>query len=198
MTPLEVWEKVVERARTRMDRVWHTRSRRQARTRATSRGWPRQVVIVCYGNICRSPYAAASMKRRLVAAGADGVLVDSAGLIGPGRPANQQASAVAVQRGHDLTGHRSRLFGTADSMHADLILVMTHSQRAQLVSEFGVRQDRIELLGDFDQEDPPHREILDPYGKSEAVFVEVFSQIDRSVDGLLAAWLPAFDSMPTA
>lgn len=106
--------------------------------------------------------------------------------------------AVAVQRGHDLSGHRSRLFGAADSMRADFVLVMTHRQRAQLVSEFGVRPDRIELLGDFDQEDPPHREILDPYGKSDEVFEDVFSQIDRSVDGLLAAWSPAFRRKPTA
>jgi protein-tyrosine-phosphatase len=83
-------------------------------------------------------------------------------------------------------------------MHADLVLVMTHNQRVRLVTEFGVPKERIELLGDFDIEDPPYREILDPYGKSDAVFAEVFSQIDRSIGGLFAAWTPEKEPGATA
>mgnify|MGYP002398308835 CR=1 FL=1 len=114
--------------------------------------------------------------------------VDSAGLFGADRPANRQATEEARQRGIPLGGHRSRLFRRSDAEGDSLILVMTRSQRRQLIREFAVDDGRIELLGDFDAEDPPYREILDPYGKSDEEFRRVFSQIDRSVNGLLDIW----------
>lgn len=66
---------------------------------------------------------------------------------------------------------------------------MTRAQRQQLLVEFGIPEDRVELLGDFDMEDPPRREIPDPYGKPDEEFRNVFSQIERSVTGLCAIWL---------
>jgi protein-tyrosine phosphatase len=143
---------------------------------------------VCYGNICRSPYAAAYLRRALDAASSDAIAVDSAGLIGPGRPANEQAASIASERGLDLSGHRSRLLVRADAAAADLVLVMTRAQRDLLIRQFGVRADGVELLGDFDTEDPPSRDILDPYGKADEVFRTVFTQIERSIAGLEAVW----------
>ena len=188
MALAELWERVRERVLSRVDRITHTSDRKAAKIRATRRTRPGRVVLVCYGNICRSPYAAAYLRRRLAEGGVEGVDVDSAGLIGPGRPANRQGAAIALERGLDLSGHRSRLFLASDSARADLVLVMTRRQREQLVNEFGVPVERIELLGDFDAEDPPFREIADPYGKSDEVFTRVFLQIERCVDGLCACW----------
>lgn len=183
-----VWERIVERLHTQLDRVSHASGRRQTRQRAIRRGAPRRVVVVCYGNICRSPYAAAALRRRLAIAGAPSIQIESAGLFGAGRPANRQAAAAAGHRAISLEGHQSRLFRRSDSEGDSLILVMTRSQKRELIREFAVESRRIELLGDFDTEDPPYREILDPYGKSDEEFDRVFSQIDRSVDGLLQVW----------
>lgn len=178
----------MERLHTQLDRVSHARERRRAKHREARRGPPRRVVVVCYGNICRSPYAAAALRRRLATTGPHSIQIESAGLFGAGRPANRQAAASAGHRNISLEGHQSRLFRHSDSEGDSLILVMTRSQRRQLIREYAVESERIELLGDFDTEDPPYREILDPYGKSDEEFDRVFSQIDRSVDGLVQCW----------
>lgn len=188
MRIVDVGTKLRARVRTLLDRVSHTGQRRRAGTRAAIRGRPLRVLVLCYGNICRSPYAAAVLRKELDGTGGAGIEVESAGLIGPGRPANAQATAIASQRGYDLSTHRSRLFGPADSTRAGLYLVMTHDQRTTLLTEFGVRGDRVELLADFDEADPPVREIGDPYGKSDAEFGRAFDQIDRSVRGLVSIW----------
>ena len=184
----DLWRKVVERVLSRVDRVTHTRDRARARLRAARRGRPRRVVVTCYGNICRSPYAAAYLKHRLAQHGIDDVEVDSAGLYGPGRPAHEQAAAVARSRGVSLDDHRSRLFRQAEVAEAELVLVMTRHHRELFLRQFGVPAGRVELLGDFDVADPPYREITDPYGRPEAEFIRVFDQIERSIDGLSAAW----------
>jgi len=152
------------------------------------RGCPRRVVFVCYGNICRSPYAAEFSRKRLTAVGVRELIVESAGFIGPGRPANERGAAIAMNRGVDLSEHRSTLITKARLEKADLILVMSRRQRSKLVEQFGVPEDRVELLGDFDSHDPPHREIIDPYGKPDTDFIAVFEQIERSIEVLCGIW----------
>lgn len=186
-------ETALQRMRARMlslaDRVAHTAHRHRARLRAYRRGRPRRIVVVCHGNICRSPYAAEYLRRELLRLKVNGTVVDSAGLIGPGRPANEQGALVALARGVDLSEHRSRLFRPADADPSTLVLVMTRSQRNDLQSQFGVSSASIELLGDFDTDDPPSREISDPYGHPAEEFKRVFGQIERSLQGLCAIWL---------
>lgn len=105
---------------------------------ATTRaGWPQvaQLLVVCTGNICRSPLAAALLadaaRRRL---GSDApVWVDSAGLYAPaGRPATTEIRAQAKRRGVDLSAHRSTPVAAADVRDADLVLGMTVAHRDEL------------------------------------------------------------------
>jgi len=188
MTVADGTRRLVETVLSGVDQVTHTWSRARAAARVRRREPPHRVVFICYGNICRSPYAAAWLRHLLAAAGGAGVEVDSAGFIGPGRPADPQAAATARERAIDLSGHQSKLVKVTDVDRADLCLVMTRGQRDQLLEEYGVPGDRVELLGDFDTDDPPRREIPDPYGKSAEEFRRVFSQIERSVAGLSAIW----------
>lgn len=188
MTVEEGIRRLVEKMLSGVDRVTHTWSRARAAARARRRERPRRVVFICYGNICRSPYAAARLRHMLAASGVTGVEVDSAGFIGPDRPADPQAAAIARERGLELGAHRSKLVGAADVRRVDLCLVMTRAQRDQLREEYGVPAGRVELLGDFDVADPPHREIPDPYGKPNEEFRRVFGQIERSVAGLSVIW----------
>ncbi len=188
MALADAWGKIVEGLLSGMDRLTHTTDRRRANLRASRRGRPRRIVVVCYGNICRSPYAAACLRLRLSKRGIPDVQVESAGLFGPGRPADPQAAGIALQRGLDLGDHRSRLFRNADSEHSDLVLVMTRSQRDLLIRRFGVHEECIELLGDFDVGDPPVREISDPYGRSDDEFKRGFAQVERSIEGLCLTW----------
>lgn len=181
-----ILRRVARRVATQVDRLVHTSARRAAAHRVRSRPVPRRVVVVCYGNICRSPYAAEALRRRLAEFGFDQVEVDSVGFIGPGRPAHEQAQSCGARRGADLTRHRSRLF-LAEDAGADLLLAMTRDHRDLLVRTYGIA-DRIELLADFDLDDPPAREIADPYGADDVEFNRVFDQIDRSIAGLVGLW----------
>jgi protein-tyrosine-phosphatase len=188
VTVSEGWERILVRLRWGADRLTHTWDRRRARTRARRRGKPRRIVIVCYGNICRSPYAAAYLRKQLAVMNFQSILIESAGLIGPDRPANQQGIAVAMRRGVDLSGHRSKLVRQGDALASDLVLVMTHALRDYLIQRCGSPKACTELLGDFDIDNPPYREIPDPYGKPDAEFERVFTQIERSVKGLCESW----------
>ncbi len=186
MTLDDAWQRVRDRLWSMADRLTHTRNRRRAVQRARRWARPERILVVCYGNICRSPYAAARLQLQFDQPGLMDIRVDSAGFIGPGRPANSQGAAIALTLGLDLGVHRSKLVNPADLARANLVLVMTRRQREQLLSQFGVEAQRVELLGDFDIEDPPLRDIDDPYGRSDAEFRRVFAQIDRSITGLSA------------
>src|SRR5438046_10580226 len=63
------------------DRLLHARRRREARGRLAGRR-PASVLVICHGNICRSPFAAALLARELAP---HGIPVTSAGFVGAGR-----------------------------------------------------------------------------------------------------------------
>src|SRR5688572_33037024 len=98
------------RLRRTPDRALHPLRRRRVlealRRRAPVPHTPAVVLVVCYGNICRSPFAAAVLARALGGM-RGGARVESAGLIGPppSRPAPPHAVTVAARRGVDLAPH---------------------------------------------------------------------------------------------
>lgn len=95
-----------------------------------------RVLVVCTGNICRSPLAQgflAERSRRLLEGA---IAVRSAGTWArPGHPATEEAVLVAQERGVDLAEHRSSPFGTDLAGWADLILTMTAEQRDEVLHE---------------------------------------------------------------
>ena len=87
------------------------------------------VLVVCSGNTCRSPMAAAYLRQALAEAGAPGVRVESAGLHAvPGLPAAAEAQEAVARDGLSLAEHRSRPLDEAAVAAADLILAMTRAQ----------------------------------------------------------------------
>jgi protein-tyrosine phosphatase len=84
---------------------------RMARSMITGTSGPRLgVLMVCMGNICRSPTAEAVLRDRLNRKGwADRVLLDSAGTHGyhVGAPPDPRAIEHAARRGYDLSGLRA-------------------------------------------------------------------------------------------
>src|SRR2546425_10349935 len=81
-------------------RILHPFVRRTAIARLAQRGLPASVLFVCHGNICRSPFAAAVLRRVI-----HGVRVDSAGFLGPGRPSPPEAVAPAARPRGGLPAH---------------------------------------------------------------------------------------------
>jgi protein-tyrosine phosphatase len=93
------------------------------------------VLLVCTGNVCRSPIAEgflrAALKRRL----GDGIpAVASAGTAGwEGSRAMPEAVRAAGERGVDITGHVARRVTRADVFDADLVVCMAAEHRDTLV-----------------------------------------------------------------
>lgn len=114
---------------------------------------PRRVLLVCKGNICRSPAAEAVLR---TLAGRD-LELRSAGTRGwhQGKPAHPIVIALAKARGHDLASHQAHQVTQDDVAWADEILAMDERTRDELAQAWpGLR---IELyLGD--------RDVPDPYG----------------------------------
>ncbi len=84
---------------------------------------PIDVLVVCTGNICRSPMAEGLLREQFARAGVD-AHVHSAGLVTQNQPASAYGVAAMARRGIDIGEHRSRLLAAADVRDADLIIGM--------------------------------------------------------------------------
>lgn len=140
---------------------------------------------MCYGNICRSPYAAAVLQR-LVDKELGSVRVTQGGLFGPDRPANDRGRQVAEGRGVDLVAHRSRLVTREDAAGSDLIVVMEAWQAARMHRELGAPRERLLVLGDLDPQQVESRTIPDPYGLEVSFFQRTYDRLDRCLAELAA------------
>jgi protein-tyrosine-phosphatase len=146
----------------------------------------RSVLVMCYGNICRSPYAAAVLERMVRQANLP-VTVTQGGFFGPDRPANDRGQSVAIGRGVDLTSHRSRLATRDDASGTDLIVVMEQWQAAKMISELGAPAERLLVLGDLDPLPVDSRTIHDPYGLPVPFFEQTYDRLDRCLTALARA-----------
>jgi protein-tyrosine phosphatase len=161
--------------------------RRRAAHAALQGRAPRSIVVVCHGNICRSPLAAALLRRALEPAG---IRVDSAGFIGPNRPAPRDAVAAAARRAVDLSNHRSRLL-TADLVSAaDLLVVMEPEQQRAVCERFGRWPRDVIVLGDLDPAPIEERTIRDPIEQGPDVFEASYARIECCVAALVRVLTP--------
>lgn len=170
-------------ARTGLNRVeaaLHPGRRRRAQTRIRERdGDP--VVFICYGNICRSPFAELWMRR------ADPARADrytSAGFRPGGRSSPDTAREVSRRVFDvDLDPHVSRgLDEVPDERH--LWVVMEHVHLRRLV-RVGIPRDDVLILGDLEPGPVERRAILDPYGRSPEVFEATYHRIVRCLEEMV-------------
>jgi protein-tyrosine phosphatase len=137
-----------------------------------------RVLVLCHGNICRSPFAAALLATRV-----PNREVRSAGLqAGEGNPADPTAVSCARRLGVSLAAHRSLRVGADLLAWADLILVMQGSHAAEIRRDWPRFASRVRLLGDY-LPNPPHL-LPDPWGEPEPVFERVFARIVLAADNL--------------
>lgn len=117
----------------------------------------KSVLVVCVGNICRSPVG-----ERLVADALPNVRVGSAGLAAVvGSGADETASAAAAEIGVNLDGHVARQLTDALGREYDLILVMEPNHRAEIMRRFPQLSGRTMLFDHW----TGGKGIADPYRK---------------------------------
>jgi len=150
-----------------------------------------RVLMVCTGNICRSPTAEGVLRRKLADAGLARLIeVDSAGTTDyhAGAPPDPRAQASAGRRGYDLSRLRARQVCAADFERFDLLLGMEAEHVEWLVEACPPsRRDRIGLLMDHATGRARGGAVPDPYYGPPAGFEHVLDLVERACDGLLAA-----------
>ncbi|EMP5262651.1 protein tyrosine phosphatase [Klebsiella variicola] len=133
------------------------------------------ILVVCTGNICRSPIGERFLRRAL-----PNKRIDSAGtgaLVG--HDADSSAIKIAAQNGLSLEGHKGQQFTSSLAREYDLILVMEKSHIEQICRIAPEVRGKTMLFGQW----LGHREIPDPYRKSEEAFASVYQLIEQA--GLL-------------
>lgn len=152
---------------------------------------PFRVVVVCLGNICRSPMAAAVFRARFADAGlADAVEIDSAGTGSwhVGNPADSRAAATLDRHGYD-TNHTARQLIAHDLADFDLVLVADHANRSD-VTDLARTPDevaKVAMLRSFDPASSDDAEIPDPYYGEGDGFETVLAMIEAAADGFVAS-----------
>jgi len=165
-----------------LKRLLHANRRRKTQ-RLLAQKRLRSVLFICDGNVFRSPYAAAVLRRALAAAERPAVKVESAGFFSPGQRAPEAAVSAARERGIDLSAHVSALLSARSLADSDLAVVMSEDQARSVRPNCGPRTSVI-VLGDLDPISTEGRDIIDPLGRSATVLEHVYSRIDRCVGQL--------------
>ncbi|EHD22423.1 MULTISPECIES: protein-tyrosine-phosphatase [Brenneria] len=130
------------------------------------------ILVVCVGNICRSPTGERLLKQALPAK-----QVSSAGLGAlVGKPADATASEVASQHGLSLAGHCAQQLTSALCRQYDLILVMEKGHIDAVCRIAPEVRGKTMLFGHWLNQ----QEIADPYRKSREAFEFVYSQLEQS------------------
>lgn len=135
-----------------------------------------KILIVCTGNICRSPLAAT-----LLAEVRPDLEVQSAGLAAlVGYPVDEVTAKVAETRaGLSMPAHTARQFTAAIGRGSDLILVMEDLQRQRIAVIAPELSGRTFLLTRW----TTGADIVDPYRRSAAIYAGTHDAIATAVAG---------------
>lgn len=180
---------LLQRARRKLDHALARRRmilmRRNATRARRALGSTRSVLIVCHGNVIRSPFAAGLMARA-VADRQPTVTVASAGLEArPGRPAHPTAVDAAAERGIDLRHHAAAPVTAEAVRKADVILVMEVPHAIALGRRHPAARAKTFLITCLAPEAP--MEIADPYDGDAPRFRACFDAIAEAVPALVCS-----------
>lgn len=131
------------------------------------------ILVVCTGNICRSPVGAAMLAQAL-----PNLRIESAGVKAlDGEGVAAEARALAEADGLEVAAHVARTVTPSMISTAELVLVMSDRQRRAVTAPVPETLGKVMLFGHWLATEPSGREIPDPYGRSPEVFRIVHEQL---------------------
>lgn len=138
----------------------------------------KRVLIICIGNICRSPTAENLMRDALVESDIE---VRSAGLSAlVDNPIEPTALVVLKERGCIAREHKAYQLTSKDVSEADLVLVMEQRQICDVLNLAPEARGKVFLLGKWQN----NREIGDPYNRGKPAFLHAYALIEEAA----SAW----------
>lgn len=148
-----------------------------------------RLCFVCLGNIVRSPLAENMFIQLAEQAGtADHYEVDSAGTSAwhVGESPDSRMRRVAARNGLKYGG-RSRQFQYSDLEYYDLVLAMDLDNQKDLTSMVSTPEQasKIHMLREYEPNGGSNLSVPDPYYSGRHAFDEVYTIVERSVQGLL-------------
>ncbi|WP_299688045.1 low molecular weight protein-tyrosine-phosphatase [uncultured Vibrio sp.] len=145
----------------------------------------KKILVVCMGNICRSPTGEAVLRKKARQLDID-VVVDSAGTIGfhQGNPPDPRSKSAGEKRGYSFKGITSRKIVSNDFQEFDLILAADKANLDDLMSQCPTHLHyKLALFLSFGESD--YQEIPDPYYGEGNGFELVLDIIEASSEALL-------------
>ena len=146
-----------------------------------------KILIVCLGNICRSPLAEGILQEKALKAGLDWQ-VESAGTNGyhTGEPPHHLSIKVAAANGIDISRQKSRIFTAYDIEAYDLIFAMADDVLADMRmiarDKFDPKKVSLFLNEQYPGED---RDVPDPWSGPESGYHEAFEIINSNCDSII-------------
>ena len=130
------------------------------------------ILVVCIGNICRSPMAEYFLKQQYPA-----LHIESAGISGlTGHAADQKALLCMQRLGVDMQPHIAKKLNSALIKKADLILVMSQNQQKHIEQTWPFAKGKTFRLGHWQS-----KNISDPYQHDQTVFDETCQLIQTCI-----------------
>lgn len=145
----------------------------------------KKILVVCMGNICRSPTGEAVLRKKAQQMDID-VTVDSAGTIGfhQGNPPDSRSKSAGENRGYSFKGITSRKVVMNDFDEFDLILAADQANLDDLTNQCPAHlQYKLALFLSFGESQ--HQEIPDPYYGEGNGFELVLDLIEESSEAIL-------------
>ena len=140
------------------------------------------ILMVCLGNICRSPLAEGILKSKLPS---EDFFVDSAGTSGyhEGEKPDPRSIEVALKNGLDISSQKSRPFTVSDFDTYDHIYVMDHSNYNNVVhlARNATDEAKVKLILEHTP-DAYTLEVPDPYYGGNRGFDNVYELLDNACD----------------
>lgn len=142
----------------------------------------RSVLLVCSGNTCRSPMAAALLKQLWQEANPGWDLeVQSAGTGAfPGDRAAEHAVTVMHERGLDLSTHRSQVVPEGKSF--DLVLTMTRSHRDAILACQPALAGRVFTIGEYAR---TGQDVPDPFGGPLTAYQQTAAALESMLQAIV-------------
>ncbi len=140
-----------------------------------------KIVMVCLGNICRSPLAEGLLSKKT--SNISNILVDSAGLINyhQGNAPHKDSIKVARQNGVDIRQQKSRQICKEDFLTFDRIYAMDQSVYQELLRlSPEIHHPKIKLILSEQFDEP--KDVKDPYGMAFSAYQEMYQVLDEVTD----------------